>query len=351
MAAPDYRKVLLPETAEILEAVGAIDSSSTQIALIVDESGKLLGTVTDGDVRRGLLRGIKLDEPVARVMNRNPTVLHQSEGREEALRTMQRLALHQLPIVDETGRVVGLELIDDLLAPEPEEAWVVLMAGGFGKRLLPLTEETPKPLLPIGGKPLIETIVTNFAKQGFRKFFLAVNYKAEQIISHFGNGLDFNVEIKYLHEDQPLGTAGALSLLPERPLSPVIVMNADLLTSIDFRNLLHFHKSHAGVGTIGVREYAFQVPYGVVTLDGHRLTGIAEKPVQTFFVSAGIYVLQPTLLDLIPQRTFYNMPDLFEAASARGQQTLAFPIREYWLDIGRFDDLERARNEFAQAFP
>ncbi len=346
----DYRSVLVSASSSILEAVKTIDAGSLQIALVVDGNGVLLGTVTDGDVRRGLLRGVRLEEPVAEVMNRQPKTIHRSQGRDEALRMMRRLDIHQLPVVDDGHRVVGIELLDELIRPDVQDTWVVLMAGGLGTRLMPLTEATPKPLLPVGGKPLIETIIGNFVDQGFSRFFLSVNYKAEMFRSHFGDGSRLGVQIEYLHEDQALGTAGALSLLPDAPPGPVIVMNGDLLTSIDFRHLLKFHHDHAGAATMCVREYSFQVPYGVVETDGYRLASITEKPVQSFFVSAGIYVLGPDVLDLIPRGEFFNMPELFQAAAARGQETLAFPIREYWLDIGRFDDLERARTEFDKVF-
>lgn len=345
-----FHSVLLQADQSILDAVKTIEAGSLQIALVVDMAGILVGTVTDGDVRRGLLRGVRLDDSVTQVMNREPKTIRQSLGRDEALRLMRRLEIHQLPVIDELGRVVGLELLDELIRPPVQDTWVVLMAGGLGTRLMPLTQATPKPLLPVGGKPLIETIIGNFIDQGFERFFLSVNYKAEMFRSHFGDGSQLGVRIEYLEENQALGTAGALSLLPEPPPGPVIVMNGDLLTSIDFRHLLNFHRDQRGAATMCVREYSFQVPYGVVEIDGHRLTRITEKPVQSFFVSAGIYVLEPDVLGLIPPGTFFNMPDLFDAAAAAERETLAFPIREYWLDIGRFDDLERARSEFDKVF-
>jgi dTDP-glucose pyrophosphorylase len=342
--------ILITPADTILTALQIIEAGSVQIALVVDPERKLLGTVTDGDVRRGILRGVKLDEPVARVMNANPVVTRHADGSDEALRTMRRLEIHQLPVVNADGQVVGLERLDDLIRPLSSDTWVVLMAGGIGARLLPLTEVTPKPLLPVGGKPLIETIIGNFIDQGYHRFFLSVNYKADMFKDHFGDGSALGVRIDYLHEQTALGTAGALGLLPERPTEPIIVMNGDLLTSVDFSHLLRFHRDHGGAATMCVRDYSFQVPYGVVNIDGHRLAGIVEKPVQSFFVSAGIYVLNPDVLDLIPRQGSFDMPQLFEAATAAGHDTLVFPIREYWMDIGRFDDLERARTEFDKVF-
>jgi NDP-sugar pyrophosphorylase family protein len=224
------------------------------------------------------------------------------------------------------------------------------MAGGLGTRLRPLTENTPKPLLPVGGRPLLETIVENFANQGFQKIFLSVNYKAEMFEQHFGDGSRFGVQIEYIHESDRMGTAGALTMLPSRPENPLIVMNADLLTTLDFRQFLEFHRAHRAKATMGVREYAFQVPYGVVEADGERLVSISEKPVHQFFVSAGMYILEPEVLDRIPAGCFFDMPTLFQSMLDEKVDAAVFPVREYWLDIGRLDDLERAQVEFGKFF-
>lgn len=346
----DFALTLVGPAMPILQAIKAIEAGSRQIALVVDDDRRLLGTVTDGDIRRGILRGIGLDQPVSAVMNSRPLTANVDQGRDAVLRLMRDREIHQIPLLDSGGRLVGLETLDELIHRDQVDVWVVLMAGGLGTRLRPLTENTPKPLLPVGGRPLLETIIENFANQGFRRIFLSVNYKAEMFEQHFGDGSRYGVSIEYIHEPDRMGTAGALTLLPSRPENPVIVMNADLLTTLDFRQLLEFHRSHRAKATMGVREYSFQVPYGVVKADQARLLSITEKPVQQFFVSAGMYVLEPDALNFIPNDTFYDMPTLFEALLAQGAEASVFPVREYWLDIGRLDDLERAQSEFGKVF-
>jgi dTDP-glucose pyrophosphorylase len=342
--------LFLHPDATIVEALECIEAGARQIALVVDDARHLLGTVTDGDVRRGILRGIGLDRSVSEVMNPCPLTAHIGQGRDAALRLMRDREIHQIPLLDSAGRVVGLETLDELIHCDQLDVCVVLMAGGWGTRLRPLTDHTPKPLLPVGGRPLLETIVENFANQGFRKIFLSVNYRAEMFEQHFGDGSRFGVSIEYIRETDRRGTAGALTLLPTRPESPLIVMNADILTTLDFRQFLEFHRSHRAKATMGVREYSFQVPYGVVKTDQARFLSITEKPLQRFFVSAGMYVLEPEVLNVIPSDACYDMPMLFDALLAQGGEASVFPVREYWLDIGRLDDLERAQSEFGKVF-
>jgi NDP-sugar pyrophosphorylase family protein len=224
------------------------------------------------------------------------------------------------------------------------------MAGGLGKRLGSLTQSCPKPLLKIGGTPILEIIVNRLAEQGFRKLFISVNYRGEMIEDHFGDGARWTADIQYLREPERLGTAGALSLLPERPPQPFVVMNGDLLTKLNLKHLLDFHREHRAKATMCVREYQFQVPFGVVQADEHRLLGIDEKPTHRFLVNAGIYALDPDVLDLVPKNQMFDMPHLFEKLVATGHETMAFPIREYWMDIGRMDDLEQAASEYCEIF-
>lgn len=351
MGAPvkPWREVLLPPSTAIRETIRRIDDSSLQIALIVDAGQRLLGTVTDGDVRRGLLKGVSLSDPVSLIMNAHPTVAKLDQGRDAILGLMKSRLLHHIPVVDDAGKVVGLEILEELVAPSREN-WVILMAGGLGSRLRPLTDDTPKPLLKVGQKPIIENIIENFVEHGFRRFFLSVNYKAGMFKDYFGDGTRFGVEIDYLDEKKRMGTAGALSLLPGKPDRTMVVMNADLLTKVSFSNFLDFHIAQNSVATMGVREYEFQVPYGVVRLEGQRILGIDEKPSQKFFVNAGIYALEPKALQFIPADSPFDMPALFESVIEAGQETAAFPIREYWLDVGRLDDYERAHSEFQGVF-
>ncbi len=345
-----WESTLVQLDSTIKEVIQAIDASGMQIALIVDEQRILHGTVTDGDVRRGFLKGKTLEDSTTEIMNPNPLTVQQHEDNKHILRIMRQRKLHQIPIVDEKGIVVGLESIDELLEPEAKDNWVVLMAGGLGTRLYPLTEDCPKPLLKVGNKPILETIMENFMSYGLRKFYISVNYKAEMIEDYFGDGSKWNVEIRYLREDKRLGTAGALSLIPEKSESPVIVMNGDLLTKVNFSQLLQFHSEQKAIATLCVRDYEYQVPYGVVRVDENKLQAIVEKPVERYFVNAGIYVLNPELLNEVPADRFYDMPTLFETLIQSRRNAAVFPIREYWMDIGRMDDFERAKSEYMEVF-
>ena len=346
----DWKKTLVTPETPIFEALKIIDQAALKIALVADEQGKLLGTVTDGDVRRALIRNISLQSPISGIMNASPTTARQNEKKKQILAAMKEKSLRQIPLLDAAGRVVGIEAFEELLASKTRDNWVVLMAGGLGKRLAPLTDDCPKPMLKVGGKPILETIITRFVECGFKKIFLAVNYKAEMIQEHFGDGSKFHCEIIYLHEQQQMGTAGALTLLPEKPPDSLIVMNGDLLTKVAFDQLIDFHDESQAIGTMCVREYEFQVPYGVVQIDEERITGISEKPVHKFFVSAGINVFDSEVYDWIPKNERYDMPQLFEEILKRNGKTAVYPIREYWIDIGRFDDLERAQGDYKGFF-
>ena len=324
--------------------------SQQQIILVVDEERRLLGTVVDGDVRRGILKKVSLESPIAEIMKQTPATITSETDRTEALAIMEKRGIRHIPVLDGDGRVIGLESLSELLRRPRRDNWIVLMAGGEGNRLKPLTDDTPKPLLKVGDRPLLETIVGSFINQGFRKFYIAVNYKAEMVEGHFGDGSQLGVAIEYLREDKPLGTAGALSLLPERPSAPIVVMNGDVMTSVNIEQLLSFHEEHGAAATMCVREYDFEVPYGVAELNGEILTGVSEKPVQSFFVNAGIYLLNPEALDLIPTNERYDMTALYQDLISRGNPTIAFPLREYWLDVGRIADLEQAHRDFPKIF-
>ncbi len=345
-----WQQALVGPESTVREAIETIDAAGLQIAIVADEDGRLLGTVTDGDVRRAILRGTSLDAAVGEVMNENPTTAREHDDRETLLRLMRQRNLHQIPLLDATWRVVGLEVLDRLLQPTRRANAVVLMAGGLGSRLSPLTDSTPKPLLHVGAKPILETILEAFVEHGFGRFYLSVNYLAEQVEAHFGDGSQWGVEIEYLRERDRLGTAGALSLLPERPTGPLFVMNGDLLTRLNFTRLLDFHAEHAATATMCVREYEMQVPYGVIETRDHRILDIHEKPTERYLVNAGVYVLQPETIDLVPPGEFFDMPDLFKELIRQRQKTAAFPVREYWMDIGRVEDFDRANGQFDEVF-
>lgn len=342
----EWRKAVVPADAPLSEAIRHIDSAGCQLAIVLTDDGRLAGLVSDGDVRRAILRGCDLKTPTSEVMNPNATTALTTTPKEELLALMRRKVLRQIPLVNAEGVVTGLATVDDLAGVVERPNWVVLMAGGMGTRLRPLTESTPKPMLHVSGKPILENILQSFIDQGFRKFFLSVNYMAEAVREHFGDGRNWGVHIEYLAEKKRLGTAGALSLLPGHPDDPFIVMNGDLLTRVRFDNLLHFHTEHGAAATMAVREYDFQVPYGVVRLEGSSVKAIDEKPVHRFFVNAGIYALSPHVLAKVPRDAFFDMPTLFDSVLADGGRVSAYPVREYWLDVGRLEEFERAQHEW-----
>lgn len=345
-----WRDLCVPPDMPLSDVIRTITETARQIAVVVDGEGRLRGTITDGDIRRGLLRGLGLDAPAAQVMKENPIVAHAGLKRETLIRYMREGRVKQLPIVDAAGVLVGVELLDDMVAAASGDSWVVIMAGGLGTRLRPITETIPKPLVEVGGRPVLETIVEQLAGQGFRRVFLALNYKAEQVRAHFGDGHKWGVEIGYLEEEQRMGTAGALTLLPGTPPGPCLVMNADLVTDIDFRRVLNFHKDQAADATMCVREFRFEVPYGVVETAGNRIVRLTEKPSHSYFVNSGIYALDPGVLELVPPGHFYDMTTLFDDLLARGGHGVVFPVHEYWIDIGQMPDLEKARHEFPAVF-
>jgi dTDP-glucose pyrophosphorylase len=345
-----WERALVTSAMTLREALACIDIASSRMALVVDEKRRLLGTLSDGDARRGLLKGLSLSDKVTAAMHLNPTVARAGESRHAILTSMRQRGLHQMPVVDAEGVVVGMVVVDDFLKTPERDNWVVIMAGGQGKRLEQLTRDTPKPMLRVGSRPLLETIVIGYAEQGFRRFYFAVNYKAEQIEQHFGDGGSFGVEIRYLREQQQLGTAGPLSLLPELPSQPILVTNADLLTKEDFGRIVDRHVESGADATMAVRNYEMQVPFGVVQERDGYIEAIVEKPVQRYTVSAGIYVLSPPVLDLVPRDTQFDMPTLFEASAQRGFRARCHRIEGYWLDIGRLPDYERANMEFKEVF-
>lgn len=346
----DWKKSVILPTASIRDALQALDKSALQIAFVVDEKNCLLGAVTDGDIRRSLLRGGELSQPVTTVMNNHPIVALQGTDSTVLLQRMRDKTIRQIPLVDQESRLVGLARMEELLYRPQRDNVVVLMAGGLGTRLRPLTDKIPKPLLKVGAKPILETILENFLDAGFYQFYFAVNYKSQMIEDYFGNGSRFGAEIQYLHENKRMGTAGALYFLPELPKKPIIVMNGDLLTKVDFGALLDYHVEEKAAATMAVRDYNYQVPYGVVDFDGERIAAIREKPTYSFFVNAGIYVLSPEAVAYVNKEEFFDMPQLFEVLVTEGKKTTVYPIREYWLDIGRMDDFERAQEAYGEMF-
>ncbi len=345
----NWHDTLISQGANILDALRTLDATACQICLVTDETGRLLGSITDGDIRRGILSGLAMSSPAIQVMNTRPKTAVPGTSTAALAELMRIHDIRQIPLLNDHGQVVGLARLEDLTGrPTRRDNLVVLMAGGQGKRLRPLTEDTPKPLLPVGGRPILERILDGLIEQGFHRFAISVNYHAQMIIDHFGDGARWGVDVSYLREETPLGTAGPLGLLPERPQSPVIVMNGDLLTQVNLSKLLDYHADRHAHASMGVRKYDFQVPFGVVRLEGDEMVGIDEKPTHEFFVNAGIYALDALTIGLIRPGQAMDMPDLFSLARRQGQRTIAFPIHEYWLDIGRMDDFEKANTVIGQ---
>ncbi len=338
-----WRKALLASDASLQQAITCLNESTSQIVLVVSPNERLIGTLTDGDIRRGLLRGLGLDSPVDSLINQDPLVVPPQLGRDAVLQLMRANRVHQLPVVDTDRRVVGLHLLDELMAPRRRHNLMVIMAGGQGTRLRPHTENCPKPLLPVGGKPMLEHIIERAKSDGFGHFVLSIHYLGHMIEEYFGDGSRWGVSIEYLREDLPLGTAGAISLLNPRPELPFVVSNGDVLTDIHYGELLDFHCRHAASATMAVRLHEWQHPFGVVRTEGVDIVGFEEKPVSRSHINAGVYVLEPAALGLLKRAEHCDMPTLFARLKEAAARTIVYPMHEPWLDVGRDDDLKRAR--------
>lgn len=343
-------ELLVNQNNTIKEALKIIDTGAIRIALVVDEENRLLGTLSDGDIRRGLLNGKTLDDSIESLYYKNPTIALHTESKDKIIQKAIMNQVYQIPLVDENNKLVDIVNLATLLNITKKRNKVILMAGGLGTRLRPLTDDIPKPLLKVGNKPILETIIRNFAEHGFVNITISLNYKGDMIKDYFGDGSNFGVNIDYIEENKRLGTAGALSLLKENPHEPFFVMNGDLLTDVNFSHLLDFHSFGNSTATMCVREYEYQVPYGVIQTKDSDITSIVEKPIQKFFVNAGIYVLSPSVFNDIPENEFFDMPTLFNILIEKQKKVSSFPIHEYWLDIGRMSDFEQAQSEYFRIF-
>ena len=340
----DWKSAVVAPDTLLEQAIKVLDRAALRIVLVVDAQGVLRGTLTDGDIRRALIAHQSLSITVDEVMNPDPQTATSEWGKDRMLAIMEKRQILQLPIVDADGRVIGLESLQGLLNKPVYNNPVFLMAGGFGTRLRPLTNECPKPMLKVGEKPILHPILNNFIQAGFHRFFISTHYMPELIWDYFGDGSQWGVSIQYVHEEEPLGTGGALGLLPHDEMDePLFLMNGDLLTSLNIHSLLDFHRQHPCSATMCVREYDYQVPYGVIESEGHRIRSMVEKPIQRFFINAGIYLLQPELVRSVVPGTHIDMPSLLEREIANNRSVNMFPIHEYWLDIGRIDDFHRAQ--------
>ncbi|MBF0609652.1 MAG: NTP transferase domain-containing protein [Magnetococcales bacterium] len=347
----DWRTIVIPPDASILQAMEIMDRGSMRFGLVANSDLKLLGVVTDGDIRRGLLHRLGLEQSVVQVMNPTPQIAKLNDSREHILSLMRGFDLFHIPVVDDDNRIIRLETLQDLLRPDRKKNWVVLMAGGLGSRLGELTRDCPKPLLRIGGQPILEIILESFISFGFERFYISVNYKKQMIRDYFGNGSRWGVTIRYLEEEERLGTAGALSLIKEIPEEPLFVMNGDLLTRVDMTRILTFHQESQAKATLCVRKVEETLPFGVVESEHNRLLAIREKPTRSYFVNAGIYILEPEVLRLLPAHQPLDMPDLLQRVLDHQMPAATYPFLEYWLDIGRMGDFHQACQDVTEFSP
>lgn len=341
----DVKNIVLNKKNTILKALELLDLYALRIVLVVDENNQLLGSVTDGDIRRGLLKGQDLHASVESVMHTSPYSIEEDTlTNRQIFEIMREKRYLALPVI-KNGQLVNIITLDDLIRTKRKENAVFIMAGGFGTRLRPLTETCPKPMLPVGGKPLLETIILSLKEQGFYKFYISTHYLPEIIQNHFGNGEKFDVKIQYVHESEPLGTGGALSLLPRHEIDlPFVVINGDVLTNMNFIKLIDFHTNQDSVATMCVREFQYQIPYGVVNSNNNLIESMTEKPSYYFDINTGIYVISPELLDQVEAKPI-GMPTILEQQISKQQKISTYPIHEYWLDIGQIEDYNRAQKD------
>jgi len=347
----EVERLFVTSTDTIRQVIACIDRNAKGIALVVDTERHLLGTITDGDIRRAILAGIDPETLVSVLLSckvgtpyPKPVTACVGTGRKELFALMRKYVLRHIPILDDDGKIMDLVVMDDLLPAHDLPLQAVIMAGGSGTRLGPLTKDLPKPMLPVGGKPLMERVIEQLRQAGIRRVNVTTHYKPEKIIEHFGNGKAFGVELRYVNEDRPLGTGGALGLM-RTPTEPLLVINGDILTQVDFRDMLAYHQEHQADMTVAVRQYSIKVPFGMVECEGTRIRGLNEKPHMRFLVNAGIYLLEPSVYQFIPKGEHFNMTDLIQWLLDAGRIVVSFPIIEYWLDIGQHEDYKQAQDD------
>ncbi|MBR9911616.1 MAG: CBS domain-containing protein [Gammaproteobacteria bacterium] len=347
----NWQNAVIDSDCSIIDALKVIDREATQAAFVVDDQRRLKGLVTDGDIRRGLLADIGLTQPVSKVMNSTPLSCKEDDSSASILRLMEAKKIVHMPILDSFGTLINVLSMQDLIRKPRHDNPVLLMAGGFGSRLYPLTEKCPKPMLNVGKQPILQTILESFIDSGFHQFYISTHYLSDVIREHFGDGSRWDVSIRYIHEAEPLGTAGALGLLPgDLPDLPMIIMNGDILTKIDFSRLLAYHQESNADATLCVRQHEYQVPYGVVQSNDFKISNIEEKPVSRFYINAGIYVLNAELVGGVIKDEYCDMPTLLNRKAEQGGNVFMYPLDEYWLDVGRINDFEQAQQDVLNLF-
>ena len=346
----NMNKIKLSERASIKEALKVIGEGAIKLAIVVDDNDRLIGTLSDGDIRRGLLKGLGTNDPVKSLIVKEPIIIKNKESREKALKLAISKNVHHVPVVDDNGVLINIEEVNYPAIPVKKNNKVFLMVGGLGTRLGNLTKDTPKPMLKVGDKSILQTIVESFANYGYTNITMCLNYKSHIIQDYFDDGSKFGINLDYILEEERLGTAGALGLIKENLDDPFFVMNGDILTDVNIENIHDCFVSSNAEALMCVREYDYQVPYGVVKTSDNTIVSIEEKPTQKFFVNAGIYMLSPKVLEYIPEKEFFNMTTLFEKLIDNDKNVTSYPLDGYWLDIGRFEEFKRANDDFDQVF-
>jgi dTDP-glucose pyrophosphorylase len=342
-------KIKITKSATIKRALKTITDGNLQIAIVVDKKGRMLGTLTDGDIRRGFLKGLDVNSSIESIVFKKPITAKKDDNKEKLLKIALSERKYQIPVVDNKGKVIGIHILDELIEHKNKSNLVVIMAGGRGMRLRPLTKNIPKPMLKVGSKPILETIIEKFKESGFTNFVICVNYKSKIIKNYFRDGTLFGVKIEYIEEKTRMGTAGGLSLLKKKTKEPFFVINGDVLTNLNFKKMLDFHSEHDSKATMCITECIIKSHYGVVKINNENIKSIEEKSTYKFFVNAGIYILDPQCINFIPKK-FYDMPTLFKKIIFKKLKTVSFPLGEYWLDIGRHSDYKKANEEFSNQF-
>ena len=344
-----WRDSIVKINTPIRVAIERLNKVGIKIALVLDDNYRLLGTISDGDFRRGILSGLSLEDTVEKIMNKNPRTVSEGAGRLEILKVMTDTRIFQIPIIDKNSFVIGLHLWDDISVQAKYSNIMVIMAGGKGSRLHPKTQNRPKPMLLVAGMPILEHIIKRAQSQGFNHFIIAINYLGEIIEKYFKDGQKFGVKIEYLHEDVPLGTAGALSLLSSKPERAFIVTNGDVITDINYSDFLEFHTAQNAAATVAVHTHEFQIPYGVVQINGLEVESYEEKPIVSSIINAGVYALEPDILDYVKEPRYRDMPEILDISRDLKKKVIVYPLYESWIDIGRPIDLEIAnKNKFRE---
>lgn len=343
-------KLFIRPEENIQRTMEVIDRGARGIALVTDDQNRLIGTVTDGDIRRAILRGTPLDNPVRSIMNEHFTFVTPNDSSILVETIFQQKHIHQLPVLDDYMRVVDVIFYHEFHNTPSKENWAVIMAGGLGTRLAPLTKDTPKPMLKVGAKPILETIIEQLKSYGYRNILLSVNYKGDMIENYFQDGANFGVNIRYIKEKKRLGTAGAIGLAREYLDKPFFVINGDILTKLNFEQFMQYHVKHNHVITVGTKKYELQIPYGVVNIKEEKVVELAEKPIQSYFISGGMYCLNPETLDDIPEDEYFDITQLIQGYLSQNKKIGSFPITEYWMDIGHMEDYHQANIDYENLF-